>query len=304
MVWIDTDMGFDDIAAILMVDRSELRIAGASLVFGNAALARVRQNAASAAAFFGWAFPIHSGADQPIVEETITAANVLGKTGMPTRGRQFPDAQPIEVGPALAGLATHLETVTSPSEVLALGPLTNIALLLLTRPDLSTKISRLTWMGGGAGPGNHTASAEFNAFADPEALAIVLRTGIPFRMVELDLCRTVTVGPEDVDRLAETGTDRAALLADLLGGYVDIALERGRPAMALYDPVAAAAIIDSDAVSFAPARIDVELGGTHCRGRTIVDRRPRAAFNAEIGVLADAGRVRKNLLDALAGAAA
>ena len=72
-VWIDTDMGFDDIAAILVVMRGAEPVDGVSLVFGNSGFARVRQNAASAAAAFGWTFPIHDGRALPVLGRLETA---------------------------------------------------------------------------------------------------------------------------------------------------------------------------------------------------------------------------------------
>ncbi|RWX22928.1 nucleoside hydrolase, partial [Rhizobium leguminosarum] len=72
-VWIDTDMGFDDIAAILVVAQSEFEIDGVSLVFGNTPLPQVRMNAAGAASAFGWRFPIHTGRAMPVLGKLETA---------------------------------------------------------------------------------------------------------------------------------------------------------------------------------------------------------------------------------------
>ncbi len=303
MVWIDTDMGFDDMLAIMMVTASSRDIAGVSLVFGNAPLEEVRGNAAGAAGLLGWRFPFFGGADAAILGSVETPAHVLGPTGIPTRGKSLPKVPPAPLSSAFVALTSWLEGLDAPGEILALGPLTNIAILALARPDLKPKISRVTWMGGGATRGNHTASAEFNAYADPEAVAIVLASGLPLRVVDLDLCRQVQVGPEDVDALQAVASPKAPLLADLLGAYVDIALHRGRPGMALYDPTAAAALVAPDAFVFEPARVTMELAGTHTRGRTVVDQRPQAAPNAEWGMKADAARVRALALDALMEAA-
>jgi purine nucleosidase len=149
-------------------------------------------------------------------------------------------------------------------------------------------------MGGGVTAGNHTASAEFNAFADPEALAILFARGAPIRMIDLDACRRVQIAPADVDALGP------GLIADLLGGYLDIALERGRPSMALYDPVAAAAWLRPDLFRFRSVRLDAELGGLHARGRTVVETRRPETHNAEIAEDLDAEAVKRLCLSALA----
>ncbi|UDF32936.1 UNVERIFIED_ORG: nucleoside hydrolase (plasmid) [Roseateles sp. XES5] len=301
-VWIDTDMGFDDIAAILVAARGSEPIDGISLVFGNSGFARVRQNAASAVAAFGWTFPIHDGRALPVLGRLETAESILSEAGMLTAGRSLPPAPLLPESDAFTALCHWLETADGPRRILALGPLTNIAALALARPDLAGKIGDLTWMGGGLTAGNHTASAEFNAFADPEALAIVLAHGLPLRMVDLDLCRKVITYPADVEPIRAAGGKNADLLADLLAGYISIGTSRGRPGMAVYDPSAAVAFVRPEAVTFTEARIDVELAGALTRGRTVVDVRAsgrNAAFAAEI----DVAVARDLILGALAAEA-
>ncbi len=303
MVWIDTDMGFDDMLAVMMVAATPQKIAGVSLVFGNAALEQVRRNAAGATELLGWRFPIFTGAETAILGGVETPAHVLGPTGIPTRGKPLPETPPVPLSSAFAALVSWLENLETPGEILALGPLTNIATVVLARPDLKPKISRLTWMGGGATSGNHTASAEFNAYADPEAVAIVLAGGLPLRVADLDLCRQVQVSPDDLAPLKKPASRKAEILTDLFGAYIDIATTRGRRSMALYDPVAAAALIAPGAFVFEPAQVTMELAGAHTRGRTIVDQRPQATPNAEWGMKADAARIRELALGALLEAA-
>ncbi|MBP1842586.1 inosine-uridine nucleoside N-ribohydrolase [Rhizobium petrolearium] len=299
-IWIDTDMGFDDIAAIMVAAHAGLAIDGVSLTFGNAPLDNVRCNAAGAASAFVWPFPIHVGRDAPVLGRLETATGILGETGIPTSGLSLPEAADTFQNDAFGALCSWLDKGEGERCILALGPLTNIAAIALARPDLAAKITDLTWMGGGVTTGNHTASAEFNAFADPEALAIVLAHDIPFRMVDLDLCRKVLCGPEDIAPIRAAGGRNAGLVADLLSGFVEIATSRGRPAMALYDAVAAVAFAYPDHVNWRAARIDVELAGGLTRGRTVVETRAgRAAFNAEYGVEIDAERAKNLILKTL-----
>ena len=299
-IWIDTDMGFDDLAAVAMVAAAEgVAVAGLSLVAGNAPLPRVVRNACAAAEVFGWPFAIHAGAARPLAGPLVTAAYVLGPDGMPSTGRRLPEPASIpDPVPALAALCRFLEE--GGREILALGPLTNIAALAIARPELVPAIGRLVWMGGSAGPGNHSAAAEFNAFVDPEALQCVIDAGVRVEMVGLDTCRQVPVTARDAAALRARGADRALLLADLLDGYVRIADPEGLKTMALYDPVAAAAIIDPAAVAFREARLDAELSGRLTRGMTVIEWRARkAAPNALVAVTADASRVRALFMDGL-----
>jgi len=296
-------MGFDDLAAIAMIKaRPGPRVAGLSLVAGNASLPAVLDNAARAAAFLGWTMPIHVGRDRPLLGSPTTAGDVLGPNAMRTVGAVLPPAPPLPTTEnAITALTRHLEA-TPNGTILALGPLTNIAVMLYVRPDLASRIGRLVWMGGSAGAGNHTAAAEFNAFADPEAVQAVLDAGVSIRMVGLDACRPVTVSVLDAARLRERGGCRATVLADLLEGYARLACADGSRPQPIYDPVAAAALTVPGAVTFRPARIDVELAGRHTRGMTVVEARVprRAAANAEVATDVDVEAVRAALFSALA----
>ncbi|WP_439271309.1 nucleoside hydrolase [Pseudochrobactrum sp. HB0163] len=304
-VWIDTDMGFDDIAAILVVKHQGLDIDGISLVFGNTELDQVCRNAAGAAQIFGWDFPVCRGRAKPVLGKIETAASILGETGIPTLGLSLPVCEDNTQGNAFAALCNWLKHTNGSKRVLALGPLTNIAALALARPDLAAKIDELVWMGGGIGKGNHTAAAEFNAFADPEALAIILAHNLPLKMVELDFCRRILASPQDAEPIRAAGGTNAALLADMTGGFINIAVARGRTAMALYDPAAAVAFACPDLVRFDAAFIGAELCGSLTRGRTVVETRAsHASFNAAYAADGDVQTIRAIIFEALIAEAA
>lgn len=299
-IWIDTDMGFDDIAAILVAAHAGLAIDGVSLVFGNAPISAVRANAAGAVQAFDWTFPFHAGRKGPVLARIETATEILGDSGIPTSGRTLPAGRDDFAADAFAALCAWLESGDGERRIMALGPLTNIAALALARPDLAARITDLTWMGGGVTSGNHTASAEFNAYADPEALAIVLAHHLPLRMVDLDICRRVLSVPDDVLPVRAAGGKNAELVADLLAGFIAIGTSRGRSAMALYDAVAAVAFAYPDLVTWRPARIDAEMQGAVTRGRTVVETRAgKAEFNAEFAADIDAAQARSIILKVL-----
>lgn len=305
-IWIDTDMGFDDLAAVLTVTHTPpWRVDGMSLVAGNAPLDVVIDNALRSAAFFDWDFPIHAGSDKPIASELVTSQNILGADAMASAGRGLPRVRAaLAPGHASAALIDYL-AARERATVLALGPLTNIAIVLQTRPDLAGRIGQLVWMGGSAGPGNHTAAAEFNAAVDPEAINVVLDAGVAIRMVGLDACRQVRVHASDAEALRALGSDKAQVLADLLLGYVRIASPSGALPMSLYDPTAAAALVAPEGMSFRPAHVVAECKGEHTRGMTVVEWRvpKRAEANAHVASVADEALLRRVVLDALARAA-
>jgi purine nucleosidase len=306
-VWIDTDMGFDDLAAVLTVVAAPGWVVdGISLVAGNAPITVVTDNALRAAAYFGWGFPIHQGCVEPLVGELVTAQNILGSDAMKSAGRSLPTSRSaLTSTDAVVALIAHLDQALHPITLLALGPLTNIATVLKARPDLAARIGQMMWMGGSAGPGNHTAAAEFNAAVDPESIQVVLDAlspaGVMLQMVGLDACRQVRVHARDVLALRDTGTERGALLADLLMGYVTIASPDGSAPMALYDPTAAAALVVPEGMAFRPAHMVTELAGQHTRGMTVVEWRVprRATANVLVASVANEPLLRQTVLDAL-----
>jgi len=256
-LWVDTDMGFDDLWALLLLRRLGMETAGVSLLAGNAPLPRVVANARGAAHAYGLRTPLYAGAAAPLHRTPETAEQVLGPRGMRSRGRHLPAIRGDGPLPdAVSALAAWLESGPLRT-VLALGPLTNLATLIRTVPAAARNIGRLVWMGGSSGPGNHSAHAEFNALADPEAAEIVAGAGLPFDVVDLTLCRRVTFGQRDMP-------PSDPLTSDLLAGYMDIALGRGRNRMAIYDPVAALAAVQPELFRFEPVAMDVSTApGEH-----------------------------------------
>lgn len=252
-VWVDTDFGFDDLWAVLVLRAQGITIDGLSLVAGNAPLDQVMRNALGARMAFDADWPLYRGAASPLTRPQETAERILGPRGMQSRGHHLPTppAQPIDpVEPAI----THwLASAQASKTILALGPLTNLAHLSQHAPDSFARIDRIVWMGGASGRGNHSPYAEFNALADPEAAASVLSSGASVDVVDLEVCRSVSFG-EDMQPAG-----LSPLLGDLLGGYLDIGLSRGRDQMAIYDPLAALALACPGSVQFTPAEVSVTL---------------------------------------------
>nr|WP_321463009.1 nucleoside hydrolase [uncultured Cohaesibacter sp.] len=294
MIWVDTDFGFDDLWALLLLRHHDVAMAGVSLVAGNAPLPQVKANALGANKAYGLAMPLYEGADRPLKRQPETAQSILGSSGMQTRGRTLPFVPADAPMPAaVSALASWLMSAKEGEarDILALGPLTNIARLVQEHPQAITHISRLVWMGGGNCQGNHTPHAEYNAFADPEAAAIVMQADLPLEIADLTLCRSVSFSEADMP-------DSDPLTADLLGGYFDIALRRGRQQMSIYDPVAALAVVDPG--GFAASAVDMvtvtEAGERY--GATEFRRNPSARGRLLVKAPADAAR---RCLDVLKG---
>ena len=156
--------------------------------------------------------------------------------------------------------------------VIATGPLTNVAILLRDGPDAAKRIEEVVWMGGSTGRGNVTPYAELNAWVDPEALALVLASGIRLTMVGLNVTHTALVTGAVRERLAAVGTGTAAFGDELLDFFCRTNDEVfGLPDGPLHDPVAVMAVAEPDTVQRVHSRLDVELAGTETVGATSVD---------------------------------
>jgi len=270
-IWVDTDFGFDDLWALLLLASQKQQPDGISLVAGNTDLDQVCRNAVAACGLFGLSASLWRGASQPLSGRVIRATEILGPTGMRRAGPGLPDRPvPDNMPEALAGLEEWLAGPREEEKIcIALGPLTNLASLAGRSPDLYRNLSRIIWMGGSAGRGNHSALAEFNAMADPQAVAVIAAGPVPLQIVDLTLCRQTSITAADIAPLCQTMTNqKAEVFASLLTGYLDIARSRGRPAMAIYDPLAVASYLLPDFFTFQSCHLQVETDAGEAFGKT------------------------------------
>jgi inosine-uridine nucleoside N-ribohydrolase len=257
-----------------------LDLKAVTCVGGNAPLADVVRNTLSVLDTCGRDdVPVGAGAARPLLEPSVDARHVHGDDGMgdldwPRSSRAPGERQAVELlrDVLLAAAAgPDEERVT----LVPLAPMTNIALLLRTYPEVASGLRRIVFMGGAAHVGNATASAEFNVFHDPEAVAITLDAcadlGIDVVMYGLDVFyepRVSLAVAEDLIARHDAGP------AGLAGRLIAFQCERfGGDSATLGDAGAVCAVIDPGALTTQRLPVRVELAGTWSRGRTIVDRR-------------------------------
>lgn len=290
-IWLDTDPGFDDwMAWALLEAEPSFRLHGVGVVAGNAPLERTLANALAIKAWHGFETPVYAGCARPLSQPQTTAQNVLGAHGMETTGALLPE---VTAAPEpLHAVQAFIDTVRAhPGRIhlLAVGPLTNIATAFALAPDLPGQLAGITIMGGSTVGGNATAAAEFNIHADPEAAARVFDCGVPVAMFGLNVCRQVTVSAAEVERLRRVDGAQAAVFADYLDGYVEIARRRGRPFQSLYDPTPVIWLARPELFELQSGRVEIELTGRHTRGMTVCDLRAPAQdrANARVAVKAE-----------------
>jgi inosine-uridine nucleoside N-ribohydrolase len=276
-VILDVDTGVDDACALLLAaSHPDLDLRGVTCVGGNAPLADVVANTLTVLDACGREdVPVAAGSAVPLLEPPGDARHVHGQDGMGDldwpRSDRSPDARHAVV--LLRDLLTAAAVAGERVTLVPLAPLTNIALLLRTYPEVAPAIERVVFMGGAAQVGNATASAEFNVFHDPEAAAIVLdacgELGVATTMYGLDVFYGPTVSLERVRaHLGDAGP------AGLAARLVDFSCRRfGTTTATIGDAGAVCAVLDPDGVTTTRLPVRVELAGTWSRGRTIVDLR-------------------------------
>jgi purine nucleosidase/pyrimidine-specific ribonucleoside hydrolase len=218
LIVIDTDPGIDDAIGILLALASpEFSIAGMTTVAGNIGIETTTRNAGRLLAFAGREeIPVFQGAATPLSRPGPEPLNLHGEDGIGGVGLPDPARQP-ESLPAVEWLTELLlDEPAGTIDVLALGPLTNIARLILEKPDAAKRIGRIVAMGGVIHEaGNVGPRSEFNLWADPEAAAVVVSSGLPLVLVPLDVTRRVRATREFAEALAATGKPLPNMVADL-----------------------------------------------------------------------------------------
>lgn len=308
-IWLDTDPGFDDwFAWALLEGDPAVKVHGVSVVAGNAPLPLVLANAQRIHALHGWRTPLWAGAALPLVQKQVTAQDILGSVGLRTSGAALPEVvSPLQAGHGVDAMIDCVRKHPGRITLLAIGPLTNVALAFAREPQLPSLLAGLVIMGGSQGAGNTTPVAEFNIYADPEAAAQVFEQAAQVRggtqLFGIEVCRQVQGGDAHVAALRRAGSERAAIFADHLDAYVGIARRSGRATAPMYDPTPVAWLAHPEWFKLQPARVDVELKGSFTRGMTVCELRVprRAQPNAEVAVAADGAQVMDWAVELLRG---
>ena len=278
---LDIDTGVDDACALLLAAlHPDLELRAVTCVSGNASVDDVVRNTLKVLDVAGRRdVPVARGADGPLLEPRGDARHVHGDDGMADLG--WPASQRHVDGRHAVELLRDLLSEAASGKpadritLVPLAPLTNIALLLRTYPEVAGGLREIVFMGGAAQVGNATASAEFNVWHDPEAAAIVLESAaeldIPVVMYGLDVFYDVRVSRAQAAGLVAAGGRGPAELA---GRLIDYQCDRfGQQDATIGDAGAVCAVIDRFGLTTTRLPVRVELAGTYSRGRTIVDRR-------------------------------
>jgi purine nucleosidase len=273
---LDTDIGtdVDDCLAIALIFGSpELILEGVTCVYGDVAL-RGRMVRKLLALRGLTDIPIRLGASQPLIglREVYWAGH---------EGEGLIDSDPDDVFSPEHAVDYLVRTVMeNPGEIhlLAIGPLTNVALAMLKEPRLAANLAHLTIMGGVfRGPESANLSvAEHNIICDPEAAHVVFSSGAPITLVPLDITTRCSIRPEHVARLRALGDPYHDAVAEQVDRYPRF---RDSGSTFLHDPLAAAVIVQPDLMELTPLNVTVETQGRLTSGMTVM-RAPSDRFPA------------------------
>jgi len=288
---IDTDPGIDDALALLYAwGSAELRLAAITTVAGNVPVAAATRNLLRLVALRGIVPPpTAEGAAAPLGRGLVTATAYHGDDGLGDLSDW-----PAPSGTLLPETAAELivataRTAPEPLTLIALGPLTNVALALEHDARALARLARVVVMGGAVDvPGNVTSTAEFNIHVDPDAAGRVLAAGLPVDLVPLDATRQAVVSRAALEEALEQRPGPVARrIAEFTRRGFTVDATRGTAGMVLHDPLAVAAALDPTLVGWEETRLEVGRDGhtrrvagvVNCRfARTVDVPRFLAAF--------------------------
>ncbi len=289
---IDCDPGLDDAIAIFMIiNNPNFNIRAVTPVAGNQTVDKTSKNALDLTDYAGSDVPVAIGAARPLFKKLVTAEHVHGKTGLgdislPHSHRAFSGLNAFEM------IYQEAERHENELEIIALGPLTNIAITLLKYPDIKEKIKRITIMGGSCGCGNDTPAAEFNIYADSDAAKIVFDSGIPLTMVGLDATHKAMVYEEEINEISGYNNKVAQVAARILTNSLSFCRKHGFEGSVMHDPLAMACVMDPSVISTKKLRVDIETKGAFTNGKTVADIFNVTGKKANADVAMDINRER------------
>ena len=293
---IDTDPGIDDALALLLAWNSpELAVEAITTVAGNVPVAAATRNLDRLLALRrpAPAPRVGVGAAAPLARPLLTAERYHGVDGLGDADDWPPGAERPPAGearPRAADLIVETAARRGELTVIALGPLTNLALALEADHSRVASVARVVVMGGAVDvPGNVTPRAEFNMHVDPEAAARVFEAGLSLDLVPLDATRQARLTRA---QLAAALQRAPGPVADRIAAFTARTLVAADPVgMALHDPLAVGVAIDPTLVEWESVRLAIGPGGE--------TRRVAGAPNCRFARIVDAERFRTLFLSRL-----
>lgn len=272
-IWIDTDTGVDDAVALLCALKlDKLAIRGISSVAGNVEHAKTFKNCRNVLVYAGREdIKVYPGAIKPMCVELDDASEVHGKDGL--GGVVIPES-PAEKETMHAWDAIYeaAKKEGGKLQIVAVGPLTNIANAIISHPDLKGMVKRILIMGGAAVGGNATMAAEFNIYADPHSAETVMQSGIPVVMFGLDVTVDAYLNGKDIQDIRDFNTKISKFFADVVQSNLNFYIKNyKREILCIHDACPLIYLQYPEIFTGQKAGVYVETQSRLCFGKTVTD---------------------------------
>lgn len=273
-VILDTDPGIDDSLAILLALASpELHLDAVTVTSGNCVMGQGVVNALSVLEMAGASqVPVAAGVGVPLIQPLLTAPETHGATGLgyaqlPPPGQQATDQHAVDL------IIERILAAPGEVSLVAVAPLTNIALAIRREPGIVRAVREVIIMGGALRhAGNTTPQAEFNTYVDPHAAHIVFHSGMPITLVPLDVTYQCVLTQFDVDRLLAVDSPITHFIADATRFYMEFHDEyQDIQGCVINDPLALALAFAPELVETQDLYVTVDLQSDKSLGKTIPD---------------------------------
>lgn len=306
---LDCDTGTDDAVAIMAAAlHPDLDLIAVTTVSGNVPLENTTDNSLRVLDHIGRHIPVYAGAPRPLVRPDFPIPrHVLnGEDGI--HPLELPLPAPTSKAQSKNAVQhlidTYMDDANADVVLVAVGPLTNVALALASEPSLANRIPRLVIMGGASGWGNVSGSAEFNIWVDPEAAEAVFSAGIrDVLVVPLNATHSAALSLADCDRFDGIGTAAATASSALIRHRIlhENGQDAEHPTTAVHDALCIASLVDPDVLTEVNEyTVHVETAGTYTIGETVLDSRSwrTEPANARVALRADPKQFADFLADA------